>query len=298
MNTEHPETDDLNDYLLQPQRAAFSGVRLHLAGCAECRLQLAALSSLQRYYPSLQTASIDDALQQEIADYIDGSVSGEVALQNIKQDPAALKAALHYASHSAAMNEPARQEKAQSQKTSFARSLVSSLARLFEYRSSVWLSASVSAALVMVLAVLVFPALDSDRSLMDKTVQIVPYQDNPQIHFRPERALPGIGFFSSTEARRQPYGVFQVAYQSAAGSLQLIWPPVDNAQQYTLRLQMISQGRKNTVAQISTELNQAEIKLDTTDMNHRYEWTLSGITHDGKNFITSGGFVISERAGR
>jgi len=288
MNTKHPETSDLNEYLQQPQAEEFSALRLHLAGCADCRTQIDTLESLHSHYPSLQSETIDSAQQQEVEDFIDGSANDYANLQKIKTNPAALKAALHYASHSAAMNEEIKPD-IQQQKISIVDSLKFLLTHIFEYRSPMWLTASVSAVLVLALSVFVFPEMNS----ADKSLQIVQYQDNPQIQFRPEQALPGIGFFSKTEEESHSYDGLNVVY-ARPDKIRLSWAPVDRAKLYKLRLQMIAQGKKNTLAEISTELNQAEIKLNATDINHRYEWRLSGITHDGKTFMTSGGFVIND----
>ena len=301
MNTKHPESEDLNDYLQQPQAQQFSALRLHLASCGECRTQLEVLSSLRQNYPLLQTVSIDEIQQQEIEDVVNGagdvSTDNNSALEKIKNNSATLKAALHFASHSAAMSEviqsEAQQHADQPQKISVESGLKSLLTRLFEYQSPVWIPASISAALVMALAVLIIPLVDSpDKVLADQS--IVQYQDNPQIHFRSQDALPGIGFFSRAEEESQPYDGLRVSY-IRPGIISLTWPKVDNAKQYKLRLQVIAQGKKNTLAEISTELNQTEIKLNVADINHRYEWTLSGSTRDGKTFITTGGFVIDNR---
>lgn len=287
MNTEHPETSDLNDYLQQPQAAEFGALRLHLAGCADCRTQIDALTSLHNHYSSLQSETIDSAQQQQVEDFIDGPADDNAALQNIKNNSAVLKAALHYASHATAMNEEIKPV-VQQQKISIVDNLKPLLDHLFEYRSPMWLTASVSAVLVMALSVFVFPEINS----ADKNMQIVQYQDNPQIQFRPEHALPGIGFFSKTEEQSHPYGSLRVVY-TRPDVIRISWPPVDRAKLYKLRLQMIAQGKKSTLVEISTELNQAEIKLNAADMDHRYEWTLSGITRDEKAFMTSGGFVIN-----
>jgi len=301
MNTEHPETDDLNEYLQQPQAEEFTALRLHLAGCAECRTQLGVLSSLQQHYPSLQITPVDAAQQQMIEDLVHSEVDAPV-LQKIKNNPAELKAALHYVSHMAAMSEVIQPEAqlqsdfsltGQQQKAPVANSLKSLLSRLFEYQSPVWIPASVSAALVLALVVMIVPLADkSDETLPHR--EIVQYQDNPLIHFRSQDALPGIGFFSKAEQQSRPYDGLNVNYIQR-DVVRLSWPAVENVKQYKLRLQVVAQGRKNTLAEVDTALNQAEIKLNVLDINHRYEWTLSGLTGDGKTFITTGGFVINNR---
>ncbi len=290
MNIKHPEPEDLNDYLQQPQAEKFSALRLHLAGCVDCRNQLEVISSLQQHYSVIKNDSIDDAEYLQIGDFFDNG--NDVALQKIKNNPAALKAALHYASHSAAMSDHIKPEVQPKKKISAVKRIKTFLTDLFEYQSPVWISSAASIAFV--LGVIILLPLTDKIGDVYSSKSIVQYQDNPQIHFRSQDALPGIGFFSKAEEKTLPFSDMRVKYFQP-NVIQFSWPKVKNAKYYKLRLQVIAQGKKNTLDEISTELNKVEIKLNAASINHRYVWTLSGLTHNGKTFLTSGGFVIGDR---
>ena len=110
--SEHPELEQLKNYLNNSASAEFSGLRLHLAQCSQCRALIDGLTGLEQVSQqvlSMQTErdTLSEQQHQKIADYIDGRLSGDEHLQ-IKEflqlNPLAMKAALHYASHSSAMD--------------------------------------------------------------------------------------------------------------------------------------------------------------------------------------------------
>jgi len=295
MNTKHPDTDRLNDYLQQPEARDHAELRLHLAQCADCRSQLELLNSLHQQYP-LPQPPIDERQQQQVADYIDSPEADSAQAQRIKNNPALLKAALHYASHRAAMDEelkPEFQQPSLPAAPSAIAALRAGLLSILQYRSPLWLNASLGVAMLLVISLLILPLMPSLQQATGNGLQIAQYRDNPLIQFRPRQALPGIGFFSKTEEENRPYGELRISFPQPH-IIRLQWPAVKNAKIYSLRLQKITQGKKITLADIRTELNRADIKLDTENLNHRYEWTLTGTTSNNKQFIARGGFVINQ----
>ena len=84
--------------------SSYQEVLDHLANCEECRNQVSMISALQDRWPDIsQQSELSDEENQLICDYIDGSLQPEEA-QAVKQlidtRPDAMKAALHYQSHS------------------------------------------------------------------------------------------------------------------------------------------------------------------------------------------------------
>jgi len=211
----HPDFELLQRYGRQADAPEFSDLRLHLASCRECRAQLDAMSALAQHYPWLQSATADEHQQQRVIDYIEQRLPQQQR-QSVEQlfhdDPAALKSALHYASHHAAMQssvlEPVLEESAGSTRRPVhgADNIASSLRRrLFDWlriRAPLWLSIPATAVVVALLAIGLQPVLPTG----DSGYAIVNYQDNPVIQFRSQQQLPGIGFFNRADKGVAPYG--------------------------------------------------------------------------------------------
>jgi len=297
--SQHPELDEIKNYLNNTAAVEFSGLRLHLAQCAECRNLADSVQSLQ----SISQLQINDSLSehqhQQITDYVDGALD-ESAAQKIKtlleQSPAAMKAALHYASHKSASQkvliEPtdaAEGKSANLNKFKYAANVFNQIKTLLSFQTPVWLSVPVAAALLAVLSVNLYNDTDAEKI----NFTLASYQDNPVIQFSSKDAIPGIGFFSRTDQLTKTYDGLQVSV-SDDGRFTLRWPPVADAATYTLRLEMFENGNKVELANITTQETFAVITLELASIFHRYEWKLSGETNDQRDFIAKGGFVINE----
>lgn len=300
---DHPEPEQLNNYLSNSASAEFSDLRLHLAQCSHCRAVTEALTGLQNIsQQALSEPAEEDELtdhdHQKIADYIEGQLSETEHQQQkefIQSKPAALKAALHYASHRSAMDKaisPAERDSAAA--SSFhagSRHLWSGLGiklkQLVTFQAPVWLSVPVTAALVAVLTVKLL-----DISIPEQAgYKMASYQDNAIIQFRPKDHLPGIGFFAKSAQISEVYDNLKVSVSEDA-RFTLQWPAVSGAIKYTLRLQMFHQGNKKLLGEVTTEKTSGVISTDLDDIYHRYEWVLSGETGDNRVFLANGGFVI------
>ncbi|HEY9034672.1 MAG TPA: hypothetical protein VIN71_12090, partial [Pseudomonadales bacterium] len=104
----HPDFELLQRYSRHADAPEFDPLRLHLAGCSECRAQLDAMAVLARHYPWLPQQACDEQLGEQLDDYLAGRLPPQqmaAAQQAIHDHPAALKAALHQASHRAAMKQ-------------------------------------------------------------------------------------------------------------------------------------------------------------------------------------------------
>jgi len=296
---QHPELDEIKNYLNNTSADQFSGLRLHLAQCAECRNLASSVQHLQSVSKLQVNDSLSEQQHQQIIDYVDGSLNENVA-QEIKilleENPAAKKAALHYASHKPASQkvliEPmtvTAGRNASLNSFKFGVNVFNQIKTLLTFQTPVWLSVPVAAALFALLSVNLFTSPDIEQA----NFTLVSYQDNPVIQFRSKVTSPGIGFFSKTDQLIKTYDGLQVSV-SDEGRFTLRWPPVAQAATYTLRLQMFEKGNKVELANITTQETFAVITPALASIYHRYEWKLSGETSDQRDFIAKGGFVINE----
>jgi hypothetical protein len=314
--TMHPTRDILLAYLEDAEQAQFADVRLHIATCSDCRGTLQQLNNLQHtlkttgpYQNRLETISpqLASALQrQTIERYVDGDLSppeNAAAKQLLQDEPAALKAALHYASHSAAnshlstahltntnstVTEPA------TTRTRSGISLLEQLKKLLEFKPPVWISVPATAAAVFAITLAVMPQWTDSTSAQ---FTVAAYQDKPVIHFQAADQLPGIGFFNKARRSTENFGPMEIQYNDHQ-ELALHWPAVPNATSYHLALYLIGEGQKITVQEMDITTNQATITAFKAQSGKRYEWTLNGETGDARSFYTSGGFVINKTDNR
>lgn len=306
---DHPEIESLKSYLNNSAATEFNDLRLHLAQCSQCRTEVEGLIGLQKITElSASNSSDNDVLSEQqhqlITDYIDGRLS-EAEFQQQKEflqsNPAAMKAALHYASHKSAMDRSISESLKKSTQVSSSDQLNSSLwvGLLIKFKSKakslanlqtpVWLTVPVAATLVALLTINLFNQPITEQPL----VSIARYQDNAIIQFRSKEQIPGIGFFAkSTQLSKSYAGVSVSIAEDKYFKLQ--WPSVPDAIKYNIRLQMFDQGNKIVMGEVATEKNSAVITVDIDDISHRYEWVLSGETSDARVFFANGGFVISK----
>jgi len=287
--------------------SSYQEVLDHLANCEQCRNQVSMISALQERWPDIsQRSELSDEENQLICDYIDGSLQPEEA-QAVKQlidtRPDAMKAALHYQSHSDQMQAiltrdddvPERVQPVTIDPGAMPPSFRHSISQLFRFRSpmiyTMALTASIFAAILVLLQL---PVMQQDR------IMIASYQDNPTIQFTDQNQLPGIGFFSQSGSDSKPFEDIIIELV-AENTIKISWPEVAGATLYKLRIQVFNQGKKTVLKENSTRANHTTFQLepgklkmaDSSGHNSRYEWVLYGNTQDDRVFYASGGFVIS-----
>lgn len=301
--SDHPELEQIKDYLNNCNSDKYSGLRLHLAQCSQCRSLTETLMALQQNSHQVMSEDAEhDALteheHQQIADYIDGRLSEAEHQQQkdfIHSTPLALKAALHYASHKSAMD---KAELVSAADTSFASSpdtgisgfgyaVLQKIKALTAFQAPVWLTVPVTAGLVALLTINLLELPTAEQA----SYKIASYQDNAVIQYGPKDHLPGIGFFTKSSQLSEVYDNLKVSVSDDA-RFTLQWPAVARAVKYTMRLQMFHQGNKTVLGEVTTKQPSAVIATRLDDIYHRYEWVLSGETSDNRVFLANGGFVI------
>jgi len=286
-SAEHPEDQLIQDYLATPDSEVFADLRLHLASCSYCRRRAEVTATLrdQGHWLESERAEADP----RVADLLAGKLNPEQASQlkqELKQDPASLRAALHYASHAQAMSgisAPARQDESPW-------SMITDLVRdWLNFQAPLWQMAPV-VAVVMTVAVLVinqyYPEGDNGQS------QVVAFQDNPTLQFASHETQPGIGFFSQQGANAQPFDGMRIELLEG-NRLRLSWPEIPGATDYNLKIQVFRDGETRVLARQTASSTVAELVIAEPLTQHRYEWVLSGDTGDNRSFQTNGGFVIT-----
>jgi len=313
--TTHPNTEDIVAYLEDPQAEVFTDICLHIAHCQACRHLAEKLSVVEKSIKrdgamlfrseSDKTPELMQAQEQNLIEsYVDGQLQGEEQA-NIKSliehNPEALKSALHYASHSAAMQQeleqanesipqPVSNPVTNSNRPEFKTHAAATWREKIQHwlNPSVWIAVPVTAMATAVLVVNLAPLI------MSGNLTVASYQDKPVIQFNSADQLPGIGFFTNAHNVIKPFDKVAVTIENN-DSITIRWPGVDMATSYTMRLNKIDNGQKVVIAEKTTSQNWITISGIDTQIDHRYEWVLSGKTIDAQTFYTTGGFVINRQ---
>ena len=286
---EHPADQMIQDYLKAPQAEAFAELRLHLAACGHCRrrTELTAMLRDQGHWLESEAIEIDPRVAELVAGRMDAAQASRLR-QEIKNDPAALHAALHYVSHARAMHEITADKRHAQSFSSMARSL---LKHWLTFEAPL-LQVAPALAVVLTVAVLMFNQGDSTQ--VGGQAEIVAFQDSPVLQFAGHETQPGIGFFSQQGANAQPFG--GVAIELLADDrLRLSWPEIPGASGYNLKLQVFRDGQTHVLARQTLSSTEIELQLDGPLTQHRHEWVLSGNTRDKRSFQAKGGFVITRK---
>jgi len=289
---DHPNLDLLKNYLNNSKAAEFNSLRLHLAQCSQCRTLVDGLTGLKSICQQPKNDTLNEQQHQQISDYIHhrlDTVEAQQIKELINSDTSAMKAALHYASHKSSVERTMDLNKASSTSSMQAALIFNKLKSLLSFKSPIWISVPVTIAFIALLSFNLFNLSPPEQP----PYTIANYQDNPIIQFRSKESLPGIGFFKQSDQLSKNYNGLQVSV-SDDNHLTLRWPPVSNATKYTLHLHIFEKGNKIVLADITTKNSFANISLNLQTIFHRYEWELSGETHDDRVFIANGGFVIND----
>jgi hypothetical protein len=306
---EHPTIEMLSGYVRLPESPEYEPLRLHLAGCVQCRARVGRISNMVEEIASVipqyrgQSAGTRDLSELEVENYIDGLLDNADAqrLRNILQENGpATKAALHYATHSTAMGQhvsglserlpDTRQKTTQSFNRTKSPGFFNLLERIKNWRPAAWISVPVTALVVLAVTILLFPVAEHSRQA---DITVAAYQDNPVIVFRSQdRSAPGIGFFGAAKQDYQPFGAMAVKIENNH-RIEFQWPGVEGADSYELTLFVVEKGERKKVTGSKTSEPQLVLADLTLQPNRRYVWELTGTTKNEKFFQAKGGFVVN-----
>ncbi len=296
----HPELAQLWEYLEAPEATAQTAMLDHLADCAPCRTRAARLAALQSRLqdelPRLGATPSTDADALDVARWLDGADDNSLNLARDQrlQNPAWLKAALHYLVHSSALQrdlpDALAAPQSDAKRAAPATPYLRRLAMLFTWRVPMWIPAATAAALVW--AALGLPLLTTNNDAASQP--LASYQDAPVMRFQSaDAARPGIGFFAAAISVERPFTGVRLL-RPRPRELELRWPAVENAAEYHVTLYRIVDHARETIAEQAETAPRALFNNFDFAPNRRYEWEISGNTRDGVRFRANGGFVAAE----
>ncbi len=286
--TEHPENQQLLAYLKTPEAVEYNDLRLHLAGCGICRRRTELTAMLIEQGPWLESERVeaDHRLDALLSGNLDPEQASEL-IHELKQDPARLRAALHYASHAHAMSELGTHEPGSI-------SIWDSTTELFkqwlDFQAPIWKTVPVVIVLLTVASLLINQYVPTGQS---EHGRIIAFQDNLTIQFAGHEPQPGIGFFRQQGASSKLLSGMSIELINN-NRLRISWPEIAGVESYNLKLRVFRDGDTRVIARREVAITSADIELKQPLTQHRYEWVLSGDTLDNRSFQTSGGFVISK----
>jgi len=305
-NNTHPEPEQLAGFSENPAAPEHAGLRRHLATCADCRQRLDQLDALSRTLLAAPPGNEAVTLSDDLLQAIETGQLDDARQRTLNDNPAALKAALHYATHAPAMrghldstipftNAPPAEPRSGTIRADARPQSSGLLQRLLDWRPPVWGSVPISAAAAFALALAVLPPAisPSNTSSPDPlTLVIASYVNRSVLTLQdPAADLPGMGFFHAADAREIPFDGLRLSYSRTDG-LSANWPPVENAQNYHLRLSRVNADNQQIIAEIDVDQPQARFPQLQPEPG-RYQWLLTGQKTAGDRFRASGGFVVN-----
>lgn len=301
METQHPQAEKLAHYLESPESSDHDELRRHLIQCNECRGQIDKLARMElgiKNHAARFTdyETIADDQQYDIEKYVDGELHGneqEQIREKLESSETALKSALHYAVHSAAMARKLEQTVKPASHTnadpvSFFASALKQLKSLLEIPLPAWSMVPASLAIAAIISgILVSNVNDSQQNAM-----IAAFQDNPSLSYRRDGIPAGsIGFFHDAHTRNTPFDGMAIKFEN--NDLAMQWKPIDSASKYKVSIYEITPAGKNEIA--SRETTESKISFPNVKLatHGHYQWLLNGNTSDNMLFETSGDFIYS-----
>ena len=296
---QHPSLESLVDYIERPHLEMFADLRRHMLSCPECRNRVQHVIHLKNNccenYAEWRECAIEEDRHDnvDIAAYVDGRLDqgrNSLIQKRINESPSLLKAALHYAAHSGAMNRalPGSQKE---HRVGLVKALYRKVVSSFSIKKNFSIPGPVVFASIALFAVILTPKLVVTS---EDGVSIAMYQDRVGLTFQQQQTqAPSIGFFSQAIETSVPYDGAQVTLVNKNG-LEVSWPVVENALSYELMLQRIEGDERILVARQQTTSTKVTLNQLNFQEGQRYEWRLSGQDSAERLFFAQGGFVIYE----
>ncbi len=294
-HVEHPDTGQLIAYSEKSESSQHQAVGLHLATCGLCRLDLQAMTGLRQHVSRMSRDPIEtsDETLDEMSDLIHNRLNQREAAElrdRIKQDPAMLREALHYARHHVAMQGSVRVPEVPIAGGSWWSRVTDMVVQSLQFEAPVWKMLPVAVVLFAVVAVF----YDLQEPVQPVQVaRLINFDDQPSIQFVAQESQPGIGFFANNKQTSMPFEGVSVEMENHEEVI-FSWPAIENARIYHLKLQVFRNGETVILGRYSGKESEAIIKLSEPPGQYRYEWVLSGDTIDKQSFQTMGGFVMAQ----
>lgn len=313
----HPNSEQLAGYIESPESSQHTPIRNHLMACDNCRVRVDKLNQLEidikHFVPritrqqavgnDLKDGSYDDLYgseEQNVERYVDNQLNPEES-QSVKQqldsNPEALKAALHYAVHSAAMsrnidtsntNIDSKALKDNNSPNTFG-SFFNKLLQYLQWPTPAW--AMVPAVLV-VATVVSSPLIYLSDSQQTTGVFIAEFQDNPVISYSSADIPKGsIGFFHDAKSSTEPFSGMDIIV-TPNQKLDFNWQAIPKAKSYQFKVYEFNDGQKRELATLISNEPSASPDSIAWENEKHYQWQISGVTQNGLQYTTSGDFIF------
>lgn len=308
----HPDVEQLAGYMESPESGQHNTIRKHLMACDQCRTRVDKLIQLEfdirHYVPRFQQQSTannkndnaDQVIERYIDDQLDNRQSQSVK-QQIQSSPDSLKAALHYAVHSSAMQKDFSDNDSDlglhstqdTKKQAVAGSIFGHLFKFFQLPMPVW---SMAPATLLLASIVSLPLIYSQTANNDNGPLIAKFQDNAVISYSSADIPAGsIGFFHDAKSRIEPFKGINITITPDKG-LDLNWPPVNKGKTYTLKVYQIENNEKQEIVARTTTEPMVSLDGIKLEKGKHYQWQINGLTNDGLKFSTQGDFLLLDKS--
>jgi hypothetical protein len=303
----HPDSELLARYIESPETSQHKPVRQHLMACDHCRLRVDKLVQLEidikHYVPRLnQHRKIDDLdeNEQHIERYIDDQLSPEES-QSVKQQldssQEALKAALHYAVHSAAMNRNIDSTNTNVNKKAYEEnkasylfgSFFNNLLQYLQWPTPAW---AMAPAVLLFATAISLSLMELNSGQQKDGPFIAKFQDNAVISYSSADIPKGsIGFFHDAKSSTEPFSGMNIIVKPDQ-SLDFNWQAIAKAKSYEFKVYEFNNGQKRELTTLTSNEPSASPENIAWENEKHYQWQLGGVTQDGLHYTTSGDFIF------
>ncbi|NNE64074.1 MAG: hypothetical protein HKN34_08325 [Gammaproteobacteria bacterium] len=241
---------------------------------------------------SIDQSESSDSIEHEMSDLLHNRLDQQAAAElreRVRQNPAMLREALHFARHHVAMQKNVQEPREPKTKVFWWREVANLIRQSLQFETDVWKMIPVAVVLLAVATVFV----DQQRRQPSQLTRLIEFDSNSSMQFFAQQSQPGIGFFANTRQTSIPFEGVSVTINNDE-EIAFSWPAIENAQSYQLKLQVFRNAEAVVLGRYAGKEPGAVIKLSEPAGRHRYEWVLSGDTIDKRSFQTTGGFVIAQ----
>ena len=300
---QHPDDSSLQNYLRSLEHLSSdvvndnSAISGHLVDCKSCRQRVDFISKLKTSIELVGNIEVDVDDELDILTSDSSATTDKNSIRNqIMDNPAKLRSALHSLSHRKSMQRklgdvPGEDQSEQIRPTGTTQREPKPEFGLFE-PALLWLrnisfNQSVFAS-VIAIALLTSLIVSNQKPRVTQFEEIAGLKIISQ-----DSSLPGIGFFNNANVTHQNYAGITIGIEEG-NTVEMNWAPIPGVNLYHIKVQRFVNGMSETVSQFETVETEAQLVMDGSFLNVRFEWTLSGEKNDGSAFLARGGFVIDD----
>lgn len=294
-NKKHPGDDVLLHYVNRSDSDESAMVALHLRECARCNQRLGDVLALADVVAAAERADGDEHLnRQQVASYISLSLADPQRTswqEHVRNCPSCMRAVL------AARAERAQLVTSDVQVSASPASVELSGARQFVSMSEkrdwwqrtlpvwAWLPTSLAAAVVFAWT------LNLLTRNGEQPIVVASFQDEAVVTYSSNQLNGSLGFFAGADRETKNFGGLSMRFERD-GAASLMWPAVDDAKSYTVKIIEHVDGADRTIFAATTSSASSVARGLSLQSGKHYRWELSGETANARQFHAAGGFAL------